>query len=81
MLFMDAAHFVYGAFLGMLWRFVRAFIPSPSRRKRCNLLGALNAISKKVLTLINAIYINAESVCQVLLQIAQYYGSKPITII
>lgn len=78
---MDAAHFVFGAFLGMVWCFVRLFIPSPSGRKRFNVLGALNAVSKEVLTLTNDTYINAESVCLLLLQIAQYYGSKPITIV
>jgi transposase len=80
-LFMDAAHFVYGAFLGMVWSFVRVFIPSPSGRKRFNVLGALNAVTKEVLTLTNETYINAQSVCLLLLQIAQYYGSKPITIV
>lgn len=79
--FMDAAHFVHGAFLGMVWCFVRLFIPSPSGRKRFNVLGALNAVTKEVLTLTNETYINAQSVCQLLLQIAQYYGSKPITVV
>ena len=79
--FMDAAHFVHGAFLGMVWCFVRLFIPSPSGRKRFNVLGALNAVTKEVLTLTNETYINAQSVCQLLLQIAQYYGTKPITVV
>lgn len=81
MVFMDAAHFVHGAFLGMVWCFVRVFMPTPSGRKRFNVLGALNAVSKEVLTFTNETYINAQSVCQFLLQIAQYYGSKPITIV
>lgn len=81
MLFMDAAHFVHGAFLGMVWCFARVFIPSPSGRKRFNVLGALNAVSKEVLTLTNETYINAQSVCLLLLQIVLYYGSKPITIV
>lgn len=79
--FMDAAHFVHGAFLGMVWCFVRLFIPSPSGRKRFNVLGALNAVTKEVLTLTNETYINAQSVCQLLLQLAQYCGSKPITVV
>ena len=70
--FMDAAHFVHGTFLGMIWCFVRLFIPSPSGRKRFNVLGALNAVSKKVLTITNETYINAQSVCELLLKIAQY---------
>lgn len=80
-LFMDAAHFVHGAFLGMVWCFVRLFIPSPSGRKRFNVLGALNAVTKEVLTLTNQTYINAESVCQLLHLIVQHYGSKAITIV
>jgi hypothetical protein len=79
--FMDAAHFVHGAFLGMVWCFVRLFIPSPSGRKRFNVPGALNAVSKEVITLTNETCINAQSVCQLLLQIAQYHGSKPITVV
>jgi hypothetical protein len=31
--FVDAAHFVQGAVLGMVWCFVRIIIPSPSGRK------------------------------------------------
>ena len=41
--FVDAAHFVMGAFLGLVWCFERIFIKSPSGRKRFNVLGALNA--------------------------------------
>ena len=33
-LFVDAAHFVMGAFLGMVWCFVRLLLPSASGRKR-----------------------------------------------
>jgi transposase len=80
-LFMDAAHFVHGAFLGMLWCFVRLFIPSPSGRKRFNVLGALNAVTKEVHTLTNETYINAQSVCELLLKLGQRYGSKPITVV
>ena len=80
-IFMDAAHFVHGAFLGMLWCFVRLFIPSPSGRKRFNVLGALNAVTKEVHTITNETYINAQCVCELLLKIAQRYGSKPITVV
>jgi transposase len=80
-LFMDAAHFVYGVFLGMVWCFVRLFMPSPSGRKRFNVLGAINAVTKEVLTVTNETYINAESVCLLLSNIAHRYGPIPITIV
>jgi hypothetical protein len=37
--FVDAAHFVMGAFLGMIWCFERLFLQSSSGRKRYNVLG------------------------------------------
>ena len=64
--FVDAAHFVMGAFLGLVWCFERVFIKSPSGRKRFNVLGALNSITHEVITVTNDSYINAESVCQLL---------------
>lgn len=79
-LFMDAAHFVQGAVLGMVWCFVRLFIASPSGRQRFNVLGALNAVTKEVLTITNETYINSESVCLLLAKIAAHYAGKPITI-
>jgi len=79
--FMDAAHFVHGTFLGMVWCFIRIFIPSPSGRKRFNVLGALHAVTKEMVTFTNETYINAQSVCQLLLKLAQDYGTNPITVV
>jgi transposase len=79
-LFMDAAHFVQGAVLGMVWCFLRLFIASPSGRKRFNVLGALNAVTHEVLTVTNETYINSQSVCMLLDKIAAHYAGKPITI-
>ena len=38
-LFREAAHFVLGAYLSMVWCFTRLFIASPSGRQRLNVLG------------------------------------------
>ena len=62
-LFVDAAHFVYGPFLGFLWCLVRLFVPGPSGRKRYNVLAALDAITHRVIRVSNHAAINAESVC------------------
>jgi hypothetical protein len=67
--FVDAAHFVLAPFLGYLWSFVRLFIPAPSGRQRFNVLAALDAISHELIMVTNESYINAESVCQLLLQV------------
>ena len=79
--FMDAAHFVLAPFLGFLWSVARIFIPAPSGRQRFNVLGALNAITHEMITVANATYITAQSVCALLEKIAARYAGIPITII
>lgn len=79
--FVDAAHFVLQAFLGFLWCFQRIFIKAPCGRQRLNVLGALNAISHEVITVVNETYINAQSVCELLVKIAQQRDSHPITLV
>ena len=64
--FVDAAHFVFGAFLGYLWCFARCWIKAPSGRQRFHGLGALNAIPSEVITVTNLPDSNSESVCPLL---------------
>ncbi len=46
--FMDAAHFVLGAFICSVWSVARCFIKSGAGRNRINVLGLVNAISCQV---------------------------------
>ena len=78
---MDAAHFVFAPFLGYLWCFVRMFVKAPSGRKRFNVLGALNAITHEMVVITNTGYINACSVCELLLKLTQRCGDLPISIV
>ena len=78
---MDAAHFVFAPFLGHLWCFVRMFIKAPSGRQRFNVLGALNAITHEMIAITNTGYINAYSVCELLIRITQKCGDLPVTIV
>jgi len=78
---MDAAHFVFAPFLGYLWSFSRLFVRAPSGRKRFNVLGALNAITHEVVTVTNDTYINAQSVCALLMHIASLHINIPITLV
>ena len=57
--FVDAAHFVHRAYLGFIWCFTRIFMRSPSGRKRFNVLGAINAVTKEVVSVTNETYVNA----------------------
>lgn len=79
-LFVDAAHFVYGPFLGCLWCLVRLFIRAPAGRKRYSVLAALNAITHKVHRVTTTGTINAESVCTLLRHVALAV-SGPITLV
>ena len=45
-LFVDAAHFVYGTFLCCLWSIARVFVRAASGRQRFNVLGAWNAVTR-----------------------------------
>ena len=78
--FVDAAHFVLGAFLGYLWSFVRVFIPTPSGRQRFNVLGALHAVSKQLVTITNDSYITSIQVCELLRKIAKS-AENPVTLV
>lgn len=80
-LFVDAAHFVYGPFLGFLWCSVRLLVPGPSGRKRYNVLAALNAVTHEVIRVANHSYINAESVCGLLHQLTAAGLPRPITLV
>jgi transposase len=79
--FVDAAHFVWGAFLGCLWCFSRMFLPTPSGRVRYNVLGAIDAVSHDFITVCNNGYINAKSVCELLTKIYEQNIGLPITIV
>lgn len=79
--FVDAAHFVFAPFLGCLWCFTRMFVRAPSGRKRYNVLGALNAVTKEVVRVTNQTYINSESVCDLLYQIAALKLTTPVTMV
>jgi len=82
LLFADAAHFVMGCdFLGYIYGFTRRFIKTYSGRKRYNVLGALNFISKKVSTVVNDKYITALEFCDLLKKLAIEYAGKPIHIV
>lgn len=81
MYFVDAAHFVFAAFLGYLWCFVRQFVRAPSGRKRFNVLAALNAVTHELVTVVNDAYINAECVCELLRKIAAASLDVPVTVV
>jgi transposase len=79
--FVDAAHFVMGAFLGLIWCFERVFVRTPSGRKRFNVLAALNAVNHEVITVTNDTYITGTQVCDLLYKLAALGLMIPITLV
>ena len=79
--FVDAAHFVLGAYFGFLWCFERLFVKSGPGRQRFNVLGDLNAVTHELITVTNDSYINSQSVCDLLRKIADLGLSIPVTLV
>jgi transposase len=79
--FVDAAHFVFAPFLGCLWCVARLFMRAASGRKRYNVLGALDAVTHRLIRVTNDGYINAESVCALLRAVAEAAVGLPITLV
>ena len=81
LLFMDAAHFILQPFICALWCVTRLFIKASSGRNRINVLGAVNAITKEVITLSNTTYISAETIVAFLKQLRELYVDMPLKIV
>lgn len=82
LLFLDASHFVMGCdFLGHIYGRVRRFVKTFSGRRRYNVLGAMDYVSKKVLFVANDSYITAAQVCDMLRKIAAEYGKKEVHLV
>ena len=82
LLFLDASHFVMGCdFLGHIYGRVRRFVLTFSGRMRYNVLGAMDYVTKKVLTVANDSYITATEVCDMLRKIASEYRGKEIHLV
>jgi transposase len=79
--FLDAAHFVLQPFICCLWCAFRVFIPAASGRTRINVLGAVHAISKKIVTLTNTTYITAATLMEFLRLLKKKFCDKPIIIV
>lgn len=69
-LFVDAAHFVYGTFLCCLWSIIRVFVRAASGRQRFNVLGAWNAVTRELITITNTTVVNTETMCDLLRAVA-----------
>ena len=79
--FVDAAHFVLGAFLGLVWCFVRPFVRAAPGCRRYNVLGAVDSHSKELISIRTTDAINAEVVCALLAEIAARHPQQAVTLV
>jgi len=80
-LFVDAAHFVFGTYLCCLWSILRVFVRAASGRQRFNVLGAWNAVTRRLLSVTNTTVVNTETMCELLRVIAAGKLVGPVTVV
>jgi transposase len=80
-LFVDAAHFVFGTFLCCLWSFARIFLRAASGRQRFNVLGAWDAVAQRLIAVTNTTVVNTETMCELLRKIAGSGLTGPVTLV
>jgi transposase len=79
--FVDAAHFVMGAFLGMIWCFTRVFVKTSPGRQRYNVLGAIDSQNQELISIRTTENINSSSVVELLNKIRAKYPESEITLV
>lgn len=70
-----------GSFLAILWSFSRIFIKTSSGRNRFNVLGALNAVTLQMVTVVNDSYINAWSIAELFKKLRELHPTGKITLV
>ena len=79
--FVDASHFVMGAFLCCVWCVARLFIRAGSGRKRYSVLGAWNAVTRELVSATTDATVSAETMCALLRKIAALGLKGPVTLV
>ena len=80
-LFVDAAHFVYGTYLCCLWSILRVFVRAASGRQRFNVLGAWDAVARTLVTVANTTVVNTDTMCELLRAVAARGLVGPVTLV
>jgi transposase len=68
--FVDAAHFVQGSFLCCVWCLVRMFVRGSSGRRRYNVLGAWNGVTRELIRVTNDTRVSSDTMIELLRRIA-----------
>lgn len=79
--FVDAAHFVMGAFLCCVWCWIRLLIRGASGRQRYSVLGAWNAVTHELVSITTDATVSAETMAALLVKIAALGLQGPVTLV
>jgi transposase len=79
--FLDASHFVMGGFAGRIWGKFRVWVKTGSGRKRFNVLGALNFVTKKMELISNSRYITSVEIGEMFQKLSALHTGKIINVI
>jgi transposase len=79
--FVDAAHFVMGSFLGLVWCFARPLARTSPGRRRYSVLGAIESHSKELISVRTRGNVNSETVCELLEKICEAHPDEEITLV
>jgi transposase len=80
-LFVDAAHFVLGAFLGLIWCFQRIFLKTSPGRQRYNILGAIDSHNQEFTSIRTTENINALSIVHLLDLVREKHPQMPVSLV
>lgn len=81
LLFMDTAHFVLAPFICCVWSITRFFIKAPAGRQRLNIIGTVNAITRKIIFQWNTTNVNADTLQDFLRFLKTKLPDLPIVIV
>jgi transposase len=79
--FVDAAHFVRGAFLACVWCLVRLFVPTGSGRQRYSVLGALDAVTRRLTRVTTTGSVNRDTVVELLTRLRADHPHGRLTVV
>jgi transposase len=79
--FVDAAHFVLGSFLGMIWCFARPLIRTSPGRQRYSVLGAIDSQTKELVSVRTRENVNFWTICELLFEIANRNPDCQVTLV
>jgi transposase len=79
--FVDAAHFVRGAFLGYLWCFVAFVVATAAGRQRYSVLGAVNAVSHQLLRVTTVATVTEVEVAKLFDQLRKAHPNEAIHVV